>query len=207
MTLENWIIFMTIWIAASIPLGPNALNCISTSATYGFVKSLWSVVGIFIAASIYMVLAISGIAAFITANPALFDVLRWLGAAYLVWMGVSMFRKEADVDIDIAPLDRSPCQLVVRGILISLSNPKAIFAWLSIFSQFADATVPLGPQLAVLAPSALSVTLLVYIGYCALGLGVNKVFSGSRKRWFDRVTGSVYLTFAYFLISSDLRKT
>jgi len=198
---------MVIWIAASIPLGPNALNCISSSANYGFKKSLWSVAGIFIAAIVHMMLAISGIAAFLNINPMLFDVLRWLGVAYLVWMGVSMFRDEGEQDVQKRVSGVTSLQLVIRAILISLSNPKAFFTWLAIFSQFINSSSALGPQLVLLAPSALLVTVMVYVGYCMLGLGVNRIFSGDRKRWFDRVTGSAYLTFALLLASSDIRKT
>jgi len=207
MDFESWLLFMTIWVAASIPLGPNALNCISASAAYGFSKGLWSVVGVFIAANIHMALAVSGIAAFMSANPILFEILRWFGVAYLAWMGISMFLSNSKIEIQEAVIKHSREQLVRRAILISMSNPKAIFAWLAVFSQFVNANTPLAPQLFILAPSGLLVTLLVYVGYCALGLSVNKLFSGQRKRWFDRAAGSTYLAFAIGLASTDLRKT
>lgn len=52
MTLDGWLFFMTIWIAVNIPPGPNALNCISTPAFFGFKRGLWSVVGVFVAADV-----------------------------------------------------------------------------------------------------------------------------------------------------------
>ncbi len=206
MSADDWLFFMAIWIAASVPLGPNALNCISTSAAYGFRKGLWSVAGVFAAANIHMALALSGIAAFMSANPALFEVLRWLGVAYLAWMGVSMLRSNGDAQIAAAQPGFSRWQLMRRAIAISMSNPKAIFAWLAVFSQFVNTATPLAGQLAVLAPSALSVTIAVYVGYCAVGLGVNRLFSGDRKRVFDRLMGSAYIAFAVGLASSDFRK-
>jgi len=207
MTFEGWLFFMAIWIAVSVPLGPNALNCISATAAYGFKRGLWSVAGVFIAATIHMALALTGIAGFMTANPATFEVLRWLGVGYLAWMGVMMLRSKGEMDIAAKTGDFSRSQLVRRAVLISLSNPKAIFVWLAVFSQFISTTAPLGAQLIVLAPSALLVTLVVYTGYCILGLALKRVFTGSRKRWFDRIAGSIYLGFALGLASSDLRKT
>lgn len=198
---------MAIWVAASVPLGPNALNCISTAATYGFRKGLWSVAGVLIAANVHMTLALTGMAAFMSANPMLFEILRWLGVAYLAWMGISMLRSNGDAEIAAAASGLSRGQLMRRAILVSLSNPKAIFAWLAIFSQFVNTETPLAGQLVVLAPSALSVTILVYVGYCAVGLGVNRLFAGSRKRLFDRLMGSAYLVFAMGLAASDFRRT
>ncbi len=207
MTFDGWLFFMAIWIAVSIPLGPNALNCISASASFGFKRGLWSVVGVFIAANIHMALALTGIAAFVNANPAVFEVMRWTGVGYLAWMGVSLLRSTGKMDIATKAYQYSRGRLVRRAVLISLSNPKSIFVWLAVFSQFVNMTAPLGVQMMVLAPSALFVTLAVYIGYCALGLAVNRIFAGTRKRWFDRIAGTTYLGFALGLASADLRRT
>lgn len=169
MSIESWLIFMAIWVAASIPLGPNAVNCISASATHGFMKGLWSVVGLFLAGMLHMTLVPSG--------------TRRFGA-----------RPDRTFHIQKGSSDRSAWQLVRNSMPISLSNRKAIFVWLAVLTQFVDATIPLMPQLLAFAPSALFVTIIVCGGYCAVGLGVNRIFSGSRKLWFNRLTGSTYST-------------
>lgn len=207
MSFSEWAVFMGIWIVASIPLGPNALNCISVSAAYGFKKALWSVIGVTIAASLHMTLAVTGLAAFASAHPVVFETIRWLGVAYLAWMGLSLFRSAGTIRVEKAQQSTSAQKLVAKAILISASNPKAIFAWLAVFSQFVDPARPLTGQLAILAPSALSITVIVYAGYAALGLAVNRIFAGNRKRWFDRFAGSTYLAFALGLATSDLRRT
>ena len=91
-------------------------------------------------------------------------------------------------------------------MLISLSNPKAIFGWLAIFTQFIDAGAPLWPQLTILAPTSLSIVFAVYVGYCALGASVNRLLADRRKIWIDRIAGSTYLAFALGLAVSDLRR-
>ena len=207
MAFDSWLFFMAIWIAVSIPLGPNALNCISATAAFGFQRGLWSVVGVFIAANIHMTLALTGIATFMNTNPALFEVLRWVGVAYLAWMGVAMLRSKGTLNISRKTSGGSRGQLVQRAILISMSNPKAIFVWLAVFSQFVNLSKPLGAQLIVLAPSALIVTIVVYAGYCAVGLAVTRILAGTKMRWFDRIAGSTYLAFAVGLASSDVRRT
>lgn len=206
MSLESWLVFIAVWMTVSLPLGPNALNCISASATHGFQKGLWSVAGVFIAAIIHMTLAVSGIAAFLNSNPVLFEVLRWLGVGYLAWMGVSMLRSKGKFKVEKSVEEFSRVQSVSRAILVSMGNPKSFFVWLAVFTQFINAGAPLAPQLLILAPSALAITVIVYIGYCAIGLGVNRLFSGRRKIWFDRITGTSYLAFALGLANADLRR-
>jgi len=61
--------------------------------------------------------------------------------------------------------------------------------------------------LLILAPSALLVTTIVYISYCTVGSGVNRLLSDNRKMWLDRFAGSTYLAFAIGLATDDLRKT
>jgi threonine/homoserine/homoserine lactone efflux protein len=75
-----------------------------------------------------------------------------------------------------------------------------------VFSQFIATKEPLAPQLVILAPSALAVTIAVYVAYATLGLGVGRVLAGRRKVWFDRITGSTYLAFAFGLAASNLRR-
>ena len=207
MTFESWLIFATIWIAATLPLGPNALNCVAISAVQGFRSSLWSAIGTLLAAGIHMIIAVSGIAAFIAANPALFDVLRWIGVAYLAWMGLTLLLARGTLKAQQVRQRRSALQQIRRAVLISLSNPKAIFGWLAIFTQFIDAGAPLWPQLMILAPTSLSIVLFVYVGYCALGASVNRLLADRRKIWIDRIAGSTYLAFALGLAVSGLRRS
>jgi len=207
MTFESWIIFVTIWIAATLPLGPNALNCVAVSAAQGFRSSIWSALGMLLAAIVHMIIAVSGIAAFLAAHPILFDVLRWIGVGYLGWVGLTLLVARRTMQAQQVRQHLGPAQQVRRAILISLSNPKAIFGWLAIFTQFVDTGAPLWPQLIILAPTSLFIVFAVYTGYCALGASVNRLLADHRKIWIDRVAGSTYLVFAAGLAVADLRRT
>ena len=76
MSFELWLVFVGVWFAAGLPLGPNALNCIAVSAAQGFARALWAVVGILIAAAFYMATVIAGLGAALIANEALFSALK-----------------------------------------------------------------------------------------------------------------------------------
>ena len=210
MTFEAWLVFMGIWTVATLPLGPNALNCMATSACHGFCRALWSVAGVFLAGCTFMMVAVSGVAVFLLAHPALFEILRWCGVSYLVWIGFTLLQRPYGVhamETAASAPAPAPGALFRSAALISMTNPKAIFGWLAIISQFISPEVPLVPQLLVLTPSALSVLLVVYIAYCAVGRGAARLFTGARQFWFDRGAGSLYLIFPAGLAVADLRRS
>ncbi|MHA1564995.1 MAG: LysE family translocator [Alphaproteobacteria bacterium] len=194
MTLNQWLIFVAVWTAASLPLGPNALNLITSAATDGFRQSLWGIVGIVFAAICHMTATTLGAATILLANAAVFQTLKLIGAAYLIWMGVSLWRNRGTA-IRIERQDpASPTCLVRRAFLISMTNPKAILSYLAVFSQFLQPNLPLAGQLVVLIPTALVIVVAVYFGYAMTGLGVKRLLGSVRRRtFFNKAVGSVYM--------------
>ena len=194
MDIENWLIFIGVWTAAGLPLGPNAVNCISVAAGQGMTRALWSIAGILLAACGFMAATVLGVAAVLLAHDMLFRALQFAGAAYLVWMGVQLWRRR-DGGLRIsgaAPV--SAVRLVLRASLISLSNPKAILSYFAVFSQFVRPGPGLLADMALLVPTALIVTALIYLGYAAAGAGIGRLLSSLRRRLiFNRAIGSLYV--------------
>lgn len=202
MTFPEWIIFVGIWFAAGLPLGPNAANCIAVSAGQGFRRSLWAVGGVLASGAIMMAVVILGLGAVLLANQLLFTVLKIAGAAYLVWMGITLIRRGGGgFDMDAA--DPEPAVWVLRrAMMISFSNPKALIAYGAVFSQFIDGNLA---ALWVIVPTALMINAIIYLGYAGLGLGVAK-FLGSavRRRWFNRGIGSFYVVAGAGLLAQEM---
>jgi threonine/homoserine/homoserine lactone efflux protein len=139
----------------------------------------------------------------------LLEVIRWAGVAYLAWMGMTMPRSRSEILKQYRPTQASPVSLVRHATLISLGNLKAIFVWLAVFTQFTTPGAPLGPQLAVVGPSALAaiaIAIAIYVAHCALGFGAGHLFAGHHKRWFDQGAGGLYLIFAAGLATADYRR-
>jgi threonine/homoserine/homoserine lactone efflux protein len=194
MTIDQWLIFLVVWIAASLPLGPNALNCIALSAGAGLRRSLYAVGGILIASACHMTATLFGVAALLAANAALFHAVKLTGAAYLIWMGIALWRKSARIELDKPSEHATSFEIVFRAFLISMSNPKAVFAYLAVFSQFVDPDGDLVGRLSVLVPTSFAVTVLVYGGYCLLGAGIaGYIRTSRRQRGFNRVIGALYV--------------
>ena len=205
MTPETWMLFVVVWFAAGLPLGPNAANCIAVAAAQGFGRALWAVAGILLAGLGYMAAVVLGLGAVLLANEALFTVLKLAGAAYLIWMGLRLILSRA-ARPDAAPAPAlSRAGTVRKAVLVSLSNPKAMISYGAVFSQFISPDGALGVQLLVIVPTALVVTAVVYTGYCALGTGVRRVLGTARRMaWFNRGNGGFYVFAGGALAVSEL---
>jgi homoserine/homoserine lactone efflux protein len=200
MTLPDWLIFVAIWTGASIPLGPNAMNCIVVSMSDGFARGLWAVTGVVVAAACHMAAACLGLSAILLENASLFHSIKWLGVVYLAWLGATMFlRKTNSIDIKGRP-STTPLAAVRRSFTTSMTNPKAILVYVAVFPQFVKPGEALVPQLVVLIPTALVIAMLIYTGYCALGIGIARLLSTARRRLtFNFAVGGFYLFSAFGL--------
>ncbi|MDF1750734.1 MAG: LysE family translocator [Alphaproteobacteria bacterium] len=205
MALESWLVFVVVWFLAGIPLGPNAINCISISTHVGFRQSLWSVVGILLAALCFIAAVSLGLAGVMLAHANLFMALKVCGGLYLIWMGIRLWRTgDGSASVSGAPR-LSAWRSVRKSFLISLSNPKAILAYGAVFSQFVDPTQSLTAQLSVLIPTALVINALIYGGYCGIGSGVARFLKSARRRlMFNRGVASFYFLAGGTLVGSEL---
>ncbi len=193
MTLDQWLIFIAVWTVAGLPLGPSALNCIASAAGNGFGRSLRSIAGILLAALCLMAATILGMATLLLANATAFQLVKLVGAGYLIWMGISLWRKPGTA-ISIARPAPAPVHVLVRrAFLVAMCNPKAILAYLAVFSQFVRPEAALAEQLLILVPTAQAITAMVYLGYCAAGTGIGRLLETARHRLvFNRGVGSIY---------------
>lgn len=208
MSLEHWLLFVGIWTLAGLPLGPNALNCIAVAAGAGFARALWAVAGILLAALCHMGAVVFGLAALLLASAQLFGLLKLLGAAYLIWMGVAAWRRGGLPPLAPDRHGHSALRLIRRAFLISMSNPKALLSYFAVFAQFVDPAAGLNGELAVLAGTALAITALIYVAYAAIGLGLGRLLSSAaRQRLFNRSVGSFYILAGLTLAWSEASGT
>ena len=132
----------------------------------------------------FLVLSAFGIPALIVASSALFLVLKAVGAGLLIYLGIRGWRTASQPVPNLAPDLR---QLYLRAFMLATINPKSVAGYLAAFSQFIQSDLPVMSQMWVIVPTALSLTTLSYVGYCALGAGLgrtalNAVFNASLRR-------------------------
>jgi leucine efflux protein len=126
--------------------GPNSLYVLSVAARRGVAAGYRGACGVFLGDAILMVLSAGGVASLLRASPELFYVIKYIGAAYLAWIGVQMVlgawrnwrQRGSLVEVEAAPQRGDLMQPFRKALLISLLNPKAILFFVSFFIQFVD---------------------------------------------------------------------
>ena len=175
MSLGGWLVFAAFWALFVTTPGPNAVNCVSNGMILGFRRSLPAVAAILCQASLFLALSALGVTALIAAAPELFRVVQLVGAGVLVWIGVRGWMT-ARRPPAVRP---EPGRVFLRALAVATINAKSVAGYLAAFSQFVEPGVPIGRQMWVIVPTALTLTALSYTAYTALGAGLGRMALGA----------------------------
>ena len=158
MNLHTWWLFVaTVFVVSAIP-GPNMLLVMTHGARHGLRRSTWTMAGCLTALVLMLSVSAAGLGAVLEAWPAMFNTLRFAGAAYLIYLGVKAWRARVDdeqpaADVETVSRQGAPASrgtLFRNGFLVAGSNPKAILFAAALLPQFINAAEPTLPQFGVL---------------------------------------------------------
>ena len=155
MSPNLYLAFVAATLILCIVPGPVVTYLVATGIRQGPRDALIGLAGSSSALCIHMMLVVAGLAPLLAALGHWADLLKLIGAAYLVWLGVQAWRapiEHEDTAAETSPRVR-PAILYRRGLLISLTNPKTLAFYAAFFPQFIDPARPATPQLVVLAVS------------------------------------------------------
>ena len=184
------------FVAATVVLmlipGPNVSLIVANSLAYGTRFGMLTLAGTAAAMVPQLVLTALGLTALMGAMAAWFAWLRWLGVGYLVFLGVRQWCAPAVDLTQVGAQKRSPRTIVLRGFLISLTNPKTLLFFGAFFPQFIAADRPVWPQLALLCGSFLAIALTLDSGW-AMAAGRARHLLAMRGRLRNRVSGGLLI--------------
>ena len=170
MSWQVWVLFAVTETALCFTPGPAVLLVLSQGLARGAVSSIWSNLGILTGNSMYFVLSATGIGALLLASYELFSVIRWLGAAYLIWLGVTAFIVKSPVfsvpSVTTPPVSRG--RIFMNGFVLQASNPKALVFFVALLPQFIDPHGRIAAQVTILAITSVVIEFFVLLGYGAL---------------------------------------
>lgn len=197
MSFDAWLVFALFWAVFVTTPGPNAVNCISNGMQFGFVRSLWGVAGILTQAAAFLILSALGVTALIATSETAFTVAKYLGAAWLIYLGIrgwiNASRPAPDLPVTSGRMYR-------RALAIAVINPKSVAGYLAAFSQFVQPGVPIWEQMVVIMPTALVLTTLSYCGFTALGAGLGRAALGAVFNiWVRRVLALCFIIYGVLL--------
>jgi homoserine/homoserine lactone efflux protein len=143
--------------------GAGAINTMSNSLNAGFRRSIWGILGQQAALVIHIVIVALGVGVLVASSPVAFNVIRYAGAAYLVYLGIRQFLSKPDLEEQqaVALRNEPAWSIFRRGLWVNLLNPKAIVFFLAFMPQFIRPEHPLLAQYAVLTATIVAIDILV----------------------------------------------
>ena len=180
--------------------GPNVLLMISTGLRAGARAALTVVAGIMLASFVYLAIAAGGVIAALTASPLLFALIRYAGAAYLVYLGVRLIitalrppAAPAVAPSDAPSLGPPRGQFFWQGFVTHISNPKAVLFWTAVLPQFIDTTAPVTAQVVSLGLLGMLIDAVVLAGYgLSAAAARHSLLTAAVARWLDLAAGIVF---------------
>ena len=209
MAFSTWLAFFAASWAISISPGAGAVAAMSAGLNHGFRRGYFTIFGLVLGIWTQVLVVGLGLGALVAASGTAFLVVKWLGVAYLVWLGIAQWRARpeplvAKTDAGAAVSRRS---MVLRGWMINAVNPKGTVFLLAVVPQFMNLAQPLLPQYLVIAATLAFTDLVVMAGYTALAARVlGALKSPAHIRAMNRTFGALFV-FAGSLLAMFKRAT
>jgi homoserine/homoserine lactone efflux protein len=210
MTFKTWLLFLVMETALSLSPGPAVFYVVSQGARGAMRRTLPAAAGILSANGIYFALSATSLGAIIAASARFFTVAKWVGAAYLIYLGIKALRSANSMH-SVALADRAAGDADLRGVYLGaltlqLANPKALLFFLALLPQFIDPAAPVVPQMLILAATSMLPEFCILAGYGwlahrAVHASAKFGVTGNMNRWLARIEGAGLLGCATLVLN------
>ncbi|WP_120971404.1 LysE family transporter [Comamonas sp. lk] len=193
MDWHTWLaFFVASWIIAVSP-GSGAVLSMSHGLSYGVRKTSATILGLQLGLLLILLIAGAGVGSLLMASEIAFNVVKIVGAAYLIYLGISQWRAGGSALATQESMPQISFQKrVLTGFLTNATNPKGIIFMVAVLPQFMSSNRPLAPQLAILAVTMLAVDTVVMHSYAAGASALRSLMRSARAmRNQNRVFGSL----------------
>lgn len=197
MELSTWLAFFAASWAISISPGAGAVAAMSAGLNHGFRRGYFTTFGLILGIWVQVMVVSLGLGALVATSSTAFAVVKWLGVAYLVYLGIQQWRAPAvpmaaKTEAGAAVVTRR--SMVLRAIMINAINPKGTVFLLAVVPQFLDLAHPLLPQYLIIGATLGFTDLVVMAGYTALAARVlGALKSPAHLRAMNRTFGGLFV--------------
>lgn len=210
MALSTYLIYLSAIFVLTATPGPSVLLCVTHSIQHGFRASTVTALGSLTAIIGIMTLSFTGLGVLIASSELVFSIVKWSGAAYLIYLGLRAFFSDTTEFEESTHGDStsrySMATLFKSGFLVGATNPKAIVFFTALFPQFINMTQPLLPQYLLLVSTFAIMEMAWLLLYSWFGAkSSNWIMMKGRAKLFNRFTGSVFIGAGVLLGSSRLQ--
>lgn len=194
MTLDWWLTYLLTTLILSLSPGSGAINTMSTAISHGTRGVVASICGLQLGLAVHIVLVGVGLGALISQSLLAFEILKWLGAAYLIWLGIQQWRAAGALDLHALANSMPRRKLFKRAVFVNLTNPKSIVFLAALFPQFIVPHQPQAAQYLILGVTTVAVDIVVMLGYATLATRIAVWLKGPRQiRLLNRLFGSLFM--------------
>lgn len=206
MTLELWLLYLAAAIGLSLTPGPNGLLSVTHGACYGFRRTVFTVLGGALGFLILIGVSLAGLGALLAASGSAFEIAKWIGALYLIYLGLRVWRAPpplADAAASMSGVSASrPARLFFQGFWVAVSNPKGLVFFAAFLPQFMVPGASFLVQLAIFGGTFVLVEIAYELLLARLAQRVAPWLS-KYGRQFNRVTGGAFICLGAVLTTAS----
>ncbi len=193
MALDTWLVYLLAATGLSLSPGPNGLLALTHGALHGRRRALYTILGGALGFVIVIALSMFGIGALLQASLRWLTVLQWLGGAYLVWLGIQVWRAPPiGLDLPAGAAPRSGASMFAQGALSALTNPKALLFFAAFLPQFIEPGRSLWLQFVVMAGTFALVEIATEVLIAAFAQRLSGWLQRVGRR-FNQVCGGLFI--------------
>lgn len=196
MSPELWLVYFVAAIGLSLTPGPNGLLSLTHGACFGFRPTIYTVVGGALGFFLLIAISLAGMGTLLTASERAFTAAKWIGAAYLVYLGIRVWRAPAPAlalgTREAGWGEARSLRMFTQGFLVSVSNPKALIFFAAFLPQFMTPGVSYSVQLAVFGGTFVVVEIIYELFLAVMAQRVAP-WLARHGRWFNRVAGVTFV--------------
>ena len=206
-SLAHWATFFTAAVLLNLSPGPDMAFILGQTAKRGVQSGFSAMFGIWTGAFIHVIFAALGLSAILATSAVAFSAVKWIGAAYLIWLGVQALRsKGTNMSVNGPVSPKGLMKIFRQGVLVSVLNPKVAIFFLAFLPQFVEVGAgPVSVQLFLHGSLIIVVAALVEPPLILIGGKLTGFLSNNTQvsRWMDRGLGALFVGLGIKLATSD----
>ena len=205
MPLDLWLTFVAASTALLLIPGPTVLLVLSYALSKGRAVAVASATGVALGDLIAMTTSLAGLGALVLASATLFTALKWMGAVYLIWLGIKLIRTAPTSGMTIPATEVSARGVCAHAAAVTALNPKSIAFFIAFVPQFLRPDTPLLPQFAILIATFVTLAALNALAYALLADRLRRVIARPAViTWITRAGGATLV--AMGVLTATLRR-
>jgi threonine/homoserine/homoserine lactone efflux protein len=206
-SLAHWATFFTAAVLLNLSPGPDMAFILGQTAKRGVQSGFSAMFGIWTGAFVHVIFAALGLSAILATSAIAFSAVKWIGAAYLVWLGIQALRsKGIDMSVKEQNAPHGLMKIFKQGVLVAVLNPKVAVFFLAFLPQFVEKGAgPVSAQLFLHGFLIIVVAAFIEPPLILVGSKLTGYLSNNRKvsRWMDRGLGALFIWLGFKLATSD----